>query len=970
MTAYNEGKLGEQSILDSFSSLSNKNKISLMTHLVHQTSAIPMTMNNSMNKNFKMKFFQSLFEFIVDNINKVYLSIVLTNDERNCLDKFLLETLLEKLTKLFKGQNLLNKLNHHINKIIKTENIVITYLYVAASMGTLVTFLFWLNKTKTKTLESLDAYTMEQIYIKSIGNSDDRLYKYVLNHIEKHDKLFFQKNHDVINHLIGALSNSMVPPKYQLKRIKILSQQISLVPYFKQMIESFSSEKVLIELHKYYYIEPHSYKSLTHLIRKVLEYGDNVLEFNWVKFTNLLELLKTKEEKISAQIILSLNTYNNFDFKITDIETFEKVVIDNYTTIIRQIYWTNMINTLDGINLNKQVLEVLINNNLITKYLICKKMSLSDPKMLFFTRFLPVNNHPSKLGLTKTIININLLLHKLRLIAKKKSKSKTIQRKVKLFDLLNEIKNFAPNNTIPVLARGSKAYQQQKQKFTNLPPRHLLPGELAIYKNFLLKEKADGILINNLPVGTYPQTSIISNYQVKAEYIEELDLYLVFDIDVPNTTIIDRYNMLRQAHPYTSSTHLKDIDNLDEMFKIMDLERNQIKRFMSENQQNPSKWYPKFSCMYNHHKDKSIYKQLVEQVILEQDDVISSKLKSSEPFNCDGLILTPLGGEREIKIKPKSQMTIDLMFDGKRWVDRNNNDWTYLIVKPKMPKKEGRIYRCYPQTELVLRFTVGEYRYDKKHPNPFNVVDSVINMLNHEWSNDLNDMENYYYEENKSLTSIKLIHTIQAQNDLLEQRIEMLNPSFNKNWLDLGCGRGKLVPMIKKFNPKSYLGLDADIKQLVRALKFHDENQNIYKFNPCDLSTNWESTKSKWFSFNNKVKFDYVIANFSLMHFCTEEFWSQLNEIVHEETKFLFNLVKPTNTNEWNESDSFLKIKDSLVTYKFEWTHREVKTEQLISQQMITTYLNKFGWKVVDSKPVNSPYSLLNFYGWWIVEKV
>jgi hypothetical protein len=98
--------------------------------------------------------------------------------------------------------------------------------------------------------------------------------------------------------------------------------------------------------------------------------------------------------------------------------------------------------------------------------------------------------------------------------------------------------------------------------------------------------------------------------------------------------------------------------------------------------------------------------------------------------------------------------------------------------------------------------------------------------------------------------------------------------------------------------------------------------------------------------------------------------WSQLNEIVHEETKFLFNLVKPTNTNEWNESDSFLKIQDSLVTYKFEWTHREVKTEPLISEEMITAYLNKFGWKVVDTKPVNSPHSLLNFYGWWIVEKV
>ena len=56
--------------------------------------------------------------------------------------------------------------------------------------------------------------------------------------------------------------------------------------------------------------------------------------------------------------------------------------------------------------------------------------------------------------------------------------------------------------------------------------------------------------------------------------------------------------MLRQVHPYTSSTQLESIDNLDDMFKIMDAERTQIKRFMSENQENPTKWYPKFACLY------------------------------------------------------------------------------------------------------------------------------------------------------------------------------------------------------------------------------------------------------------------------------------------------------------------------------------------------------------------------------------
>ena len=104
------------------------------------------------------------------------------------------------------------------------------------------------------------------------------------------------------------------------------------------------------------------------------------------------------------------------------------------------------------------------------------------------------------------------------------------------------------------------------------------------------------------------------------------------------------------------------------------------------------------------------------------------------------------------------------------------------------------------------------------------------------------------------------------------------------------------------------------------------------------------------------------------MHFCTEEFWSQLNEIVHEETKFIFNFVKPTNSTEWSEANSFLKVQDDIVSYKFEWTHTEVKTEPLISEELITNYLNKFNWKIIDTTKVISQHSLLNFYSWWIVQ--
>lgn len=964
MTIYNKNQLKNCSF-DNFNNFSNENKISFMLTLINRIS--PANINES-TKNYKMEFYYNLLEFVVNNICTLYTSDNLINHEIELLDNYLSDSLLEKLTKLSKGQNLLKKLEFYIIKIVNTEHKIEYLLQIASKSGTFSTFLFWLNKTKAKCLHNIGPELLEEIYINSIGNSDDRLYKYILNFIGSHDKLFFQKKHEVIVKLIRTLACSYVPSKYQLKRLRFLSEQISLIPYFNDMIESFKSEKVLFELHKYYYVELYTYNSLCGLIRTLGDYTINGFEIKQQTQEKLMGIFKTTEEKICCQIIISLIMNNNFDFKVIDEKIMEKIIIENYIMIISQI--DNIIKLLNVNNYNKCIIQILSKNNLITRFLQESNfIYLQDYKILFFTRFLNSSTNPYSTDISKIIVGVNYALHRLRLLARKKSKSKVIQRKVKMFNLLNEIKNFSPNKNITILSKGSHTFQQQKQKFTNVPPRHLLPGELSIYKNFLLKEKADGILINNLPIGIYPNTSIISNHQVKAEYIEELDLYLIFDIDIPNTTIVDRYNILRQAHPYTQYTKLQNIDNLNKLFNIMDNERQMIIKFMSENKEHPIKWYPKFACQYNI-SNKIIYNQLINQIILEKEQDINSKLKLSKPFNCDGIILTPLDGEREIKIKPKSLMTIDLLFNNKKWVDRNNVDWSHIIIKPKTIKKDGRIYRCYPHFNSTLQFTVGEYRYDKKYPNPFNVVDNIINILKYDWSDDFNDVETYYYDESKILTSSSLIKTIQLQNNLLEHNINKMEPYFNKNWLDLGCGRGKLVSIIKKYNPKSYLGLDVDIKQLVRALKIQDEKQNIYQFNPCDLSSDWKSTKNKWYSFNNMVKYDYIVANFSLMHFCTKEFWSQLNEIVNKDTKFMFNLVKQNESSEWRESNSFLKIQDGTVTYKFEWTHSDVKSEPFISENLINDYLKTFGWKVIDNKPTESSNSLLNFYSWWIVQRI
>ena len=979
-----------------FNKLTVANKLELFPALISHISKGHI---NSNHKNFKMEYYYTLLEIIVNQVNKIYLdnSVGIQSNIINLemkLDNFIISNLIPKINQTIKGQILLSRLNKRIESLLDSKQKksdwnsidILLFLHEVAKGGSYLTFLFWLSKTKEKNIENLPNVTKEYIFVHSIGNSDDRIYKYILNNILKDDKLFFQKNTSSIREMFSVLGNSLVPHKYALKRIKLLSTYISLVPYFEHMTESFNTSKILLELHKYYYMLPYTFNKLYTIIKKIINYDiDENSNTSYVAAIKLKEILKTDDEKDMLNVIISTE-YNYYDYSMKYSSQIDKIMFANYNFICNSINWNNFMNSLEYNIFNNKILMVLTSNNLITKYIEsnnCLRSSYwisENYRMLYFTRFLEIKYNDLNANrdfISNEVIKINYILHRLRLFVKRKYKNKIIQQKVRIFDLLKELKTYSPNQSIPVLKNGSNIFQQQKQKFTNLPPRHLLPGEISAYDNFLIREKADGILINNLPMGIYPPADLINNYQVKAEYIEDLDLYLVFDIDIPNTTIIERYNMLRYAHSYTNSSKLKEINNLDEFIESFQEERVLIKKFMRENQSQSIKWYPKFACKYLKN-DNNIYSELINNVIIGSNKVISEIIKQSEPFNCDGIIITPLNGSREIKIKPKSMMTIDLIFDGKKWVDRDLGDWTTIIVKPKAMKKEGKIYRCYPDLEMLpdIKFTVGEFRYDKKNPNPNNIVDSIINMVKHDWTKDLCTCETFYYGSSKKINSINLMETIKRQNDLLVQKINELEPNVNKNWLDLGCGKGKLIPLIKKFNPKKYLGLDADVKQLIRALKFHDENQNVYQFNPCNLAGEWSNTNYQWISpISPNIKYDYIVANFSIMHFFTDVFWSQLNEIVHAETKFLFNVVNvrsdstANKENKWSESESFLEVSEGITKYKFEWTHTDVKTEPYIDQIQIKAKLEKYGWKVLSSQNINSKYPLINMYKWLIVQK-
>jgi hypothetical protein len=85
----------------------------------------------------------------------------------------------------------------------------------------------------------------------------------------------------------------------------------------------------------------------------------------------------------------------------------------------------------------------------------------------------------------------------------------------------------------------------------------------------------------------------INIYNVKAKYIEEIDLYLVQDIDIPDTTFEERYNIMRNLHPFTKGTKLETITNIDKLTTLIKHDCDQLYIFMQE----PGivKWFPMLS---------------------------------------------------------------------------------------------------------------------------------------------------------------------------------------------------------------------------------------------------------------------------------------------------------------------------------------------------------------------------------------
>ena len=190
--------------------------------------------------------------------------------------------------------------------------------------------------------------------------------------------------------------------------------------------------------------------------------------------------------------------------------------------------------------------------------------------------------------------------------------------------------------------------------------------------------------------------------------------------------------------------------------------------------------------------------------------------------------------------------------------------------------------------------------------------------------------------------------------------------NFN-SWLDLGCGNGKNIKLLPKY--KTYYGIDFDVNQLIKCIEKFNGKNNI--FNYLDLSKDWNIRNDKWLQFDI-VKYDNILAINSIMHFCNDIFWKQIDSVAKKGTVFTFNVlnenINAIYNGKWERNNSYLTKVDNNINYQFNNVHKSKNTENYISKDILLGYLRKHNWEIINEF-TNDKNELTNLYTWYSVTK-
>ena len=807
----------------------------------------------------------------------------------------------------------------------------------------------------------------------SFINTDDRMYKNLINLIlqEKFISIDLLNTDIIKKQLIVNIFYKNRPVKYILRRLKALSSILKLDNMIDTLIENASSylnPNLINKIFIYYYknsniLNQNSLSYLANLFHNISIYEkiNTVWEKNIYFIEYEINNITRKKIRLDSDLninleIIEYNLLNNIQKEIM-IDYLEKII-----TVLR-VYKTVSIPT------SFYKIFSLYNNDIINTVILKYNFYNNNIYNLFpYVKYFPT--------ISDNYIKLNKCIYYLRVYIRTKNKINFINKKIKIIPLLNEMRNLKPSDSIKVFKTGTNFYKNKNQEFNKIPPMHILPGQIQYLFNssdFFIREKADGILVNSIPLDIYPPIKFDCN--IKAEYIESLNLYLVFDVDI-NLNIEDRYLYLRQLHQYTcipdTTKQVKDIRNNIDLINSINMERSNIKQFLNETKDMNYRWYPKAAWKIKQNIDRT---NIINFILNILNSKTNKFICEEGPIINDGIIISPLNGTRELKIKPKDYLSIDLLYKNNNWIDSDNIVYNNIIKLKDVNYTNNTIWRCYPNSACnienkarkacFIEFEARENRFDKIKPNNSMVVNYVINLYNITH----NDIYNSIYFTKLELSN-NILSEIQKNewNNICKINKNIITKLLNKlpckNILDIGCGNSKILKIIKTYN--FYQGIDYDVNILAKTISLHPINNKTI-FNNLDLGKDWNQPDIMWNKIDIGHIYDTVIAINSIQHFNTDIFWTQLNKITTKGTHFLINILTIENNSNIIFNESYLKRKDDIIYLQFKPVHAKEFTECYIESNIYLKF-EKYGWSI-KTKYIEDTILLPKYYTWFILIK-
>jgi SAM-dependent methyltransferase len=236
----------------------------------------------------------------------------------------------------------------------------------------------------------------------------------------------------------------------------------------------------------------------------------------------------------------------------------------------------------------------------------------------------------------------------------------------------------------------------------------------------------------------------------------------------------------------------------------------------------------------------------------------------------DGLVITPNPVNKccLIKIKPKDEMTIDLLFNGISedgspiFLAKNGVDASSFIdesfKRRRIELKVGTVYRCYP-IEGTNLFVPRDERESNKTPNGIDHCHTIKRL--YESYFDLSELVGIYksppwytnIDTDYEQKLIKLGYLYEFSQNVYNRYIKSLidnNNNENSSVLDIGCGSaGQYIDLFKDWMG-GYIGIDIDISKLDEGYKKFSKlsgKRKYVEFIPIDISKRWEKDEQQRF---------------------------------------------------------------------------------------------------------------------------